>query len=121
MPSALSLSLNAAFVQDGMVLIVPEGVQLDRRVHVVHWSRAETAAASHVKHVIRLGRAAGATVIESFAGEGGYWSNVFRDGRTRAIWPGSAITSCRTRRRRRSIPRIWLRQSVRAAIMTASC
>jgi Fe-S cluster assembly protein SufD len=70
------LSLNAAFVTDGMVLVVPEGVQLDRRIHVVHWSRAEAASASHVKHVIGLGKGAAATVVESFAGEGGYWSNV---------------------------------------------
>jgi len=70
------LSLNAAFVSDGVVLIVPEGVQLERRVHIVHWSQAEAAASSHVKHVIRLGRAAAATVIESFGGTGGYWSNV---------------------------------------------
>ena len=70
------LSLNAAFVTDGMVLIVPDDVQLDRRIHVVHWSQAGVAEASHVKHVIRLGRAAAATVVESFAGTGGYWSNV---------------------------------------------
>ena len=70
------LSLNAAFVTDGMVLIVPDGVQLDRRIHLVHWSQAGAAEASHVKHVIQLGRGAGATVVESFAGTGGYWSNV---------------------------------------------
>ena len=70
------LSLNAAFVSDGLVLVVPDGVQLERRIHVVHWSRAETAAASHVKHVVRLGDGAAATVVESFAGEGGYWTNV---------------------------------------------
>jgi Fe-S cluster assembly protein SufD len=70
------LSLNAAFVSDGIVLIVPDGVTLDRRIHIVHSNQAETAASSHVKHVIRLGRGAVANVIESFGGTGRYWNNV---------------------------------------------
>jgi Fe-S cluster assembly protein SufD len=69
------LSLNAAFVGDGAVLIVPDGVALERRVRIVHWSQAEAASASHVKQIIRLGAGAAATVIESFAGTGGYWTN----------------------------------------------
>jgi Fe-S cluster assembly protein SufD len=70
------LSLNAAFVSDGVVLIVPEGARLERRIHVVQWSVAGAASSSHLKHVIRLGRDASADLVESFGGEGRYWSNV---------------------------------------------
>jgi Fe-S cluster assembly protein SufD len=70
------LSLNAAFFTDGLALIVPEGVALDRLVHVVHWGHATAPAANHVRHLIRLGRGAGATVVESFDGHGAYWTNV---------------------------------------------
>jgi Fe-S cluster assembly protein SufD len=70
------LSLNAAFVGDGAVLIVPDGVALPRPVRIIHRSRAEAPASSHVKTVLRLGAGASAKVIESFDGSGIYWSNV---------------------------------------------
>src|SRR5580658_2181036 len=70
------LSLNAAFAGDGLVLLVPDGVALERRLHIVHWCSSASASSSHVKHVFRLGRGASATIVESFGGEGRYWTNV---------------------------------------------
>jgi Fe-S cluster assembly protein SufD len=69
------LSLNAAFATDGLVLIVPDGVALDRRVHLIHLASATAPEASHVKHLVRLGKNASATLIESAAGSGPYWTN----------------------------------------------
>ena len=40
------LSLNAAFASDGLVLIVPDGVTLDRRIHLIHLASATAPAAS---------------------------------------------------------------------------
>jgi Fe-S cluster assembly protein SufD len=67
------LSLNAAFAADGAVLIVPDGIRLERPIRIAH---AQTGAtAPQLKHVIRLGRNARASVVESFASEGASWTN----------------------------------------------
>jgi Fe-S cluster assembly protein SufD len=69
------LSLNAAFAQDGLVLIVPADTVLDRRIHLIQLTSAEAPAANHVKHLIRLGDRATATLIESATGAGPCWTN----------------------------------------------
>ncbi len=66
------LALNAAFVTDGVIVIVPDGIVLDRPIQLVHWS---TGAASHTKSLIRLGRGAAATIVEQHAGSGAGWQN----------------------------------------------
>jgi Fe-S cluster assembly protein SufD len=68
------LALNAAFAADGVVLIVPDGIRLERPIRIAHVQTG--AAATQLKHVIRLGRNAQAGVVESFAGEGASWTNV---------------------------------------------
>jgi len=67
------VSLNAAFFTDGAAIVVPDGVALPRPVHVVHWN---SGAASHLKSLIRLGKGASATVIETYVGSGAGWTNV---------------------------------------------
>ncbi|HVJ50870.1 MAG TPA: Fe-S cluster assembly protein SufD [Aliidongia sp.] len=69
------LSLNAAFATDGLALIVPAGVKLDRRIQVIHIASAVEPAASHLKHLVRLGDGAEAVLVESFTGSGPHWTN----------------------------------------------
>ncbi len=67
------LSLNAAFFSDGLVLDVPDGVTLERPVHVLYWNQP---VASHIKSLIRLGNGASAVIVQHFAGSGQGWTNL---------------------------------------------
>ena len=67
-------SLNAAMFADGFVLALEAGVNLDKPVEIIHWGDAADSAL-HLRHLITLGAGARATVIETFAGKGHYWTN----------------------------------------------
>ena len=68
-------SLNAAFFADGFVLALGPGVVLEHPIQVIHVGRTATPQAAHVRNLILLGEGSSATVVESFTGEGAYWSN----------------------------------------------
>ncbi len=68
-------SLNAAFFADGFVLALAPGVVLEQAVQIIHLGRATAPHAHHLRNIIRLEEGSSATVIESFAGEGAYWTN----------------------------------------------
>jgi Fe-S cluster assembly protein SufD len=68
------VSLNAALFVDGFVLALEEGVVLDKPVEIVHWSDASENS-FHLRHLIQLGAGSRATIIESYAGMGRYWTN----------------------------------------------
>ena len=67
-------SLNAALFADGFVLTLEPGVRLDWPVEIVHWGDAMQRS-FHLRSLIELGDGAEATLIESFAGTGEYWTN----------------------------------------------
>lgn len=67
-------SLNAALFADGFVLVLEPGVSLDGTVEIIHWGEAAQRS-FHTRSLIRLGERAQATIIESFAGQGEYWTN----------------------------------------------
>jgi len=68
------VSLNAALFADGFVLALEPGVTLDRAVEIVHLGRSAERS-SQLRSLIRLGAASRATVIETYAGDGAYWTN----------------------------------------------
>lgn len=68
-------SLNAAFFADGFVLALEPGVVLDRPVQIIHVGRTGTPQAAHVRNLVQMGDGSRATVVETFTGEGAYWSN----------------------------------------------
>jgi Fe-S cluster assembly protein SufD len=65
-------ALNTAFVEDGIVVSLPEGAS--ERIEILHWGAAE-AAGSYARVIVELGAGAEATLVESFAGTGTYFSN----------------------------------------------
>jgi Fe-S cluster assembly protein SufD len=65
-------SLNAALFADGFVLALDEGVVLERPVEIVH-SAAEGSI--NLRNVIFLAPNSRATLIETFVGNGSYWTN----------------------------------------------
>jgi Fe-S cluster assembly protein SufD len=68
------VSLNAALFADGFVLALEPGVALDGAIEIVHLGRAANRS-SHVRNLMLLGPQSRATVIETYAGRGDYWTN----------------------------------------------
>jgi Fe-S cluster assembly protein SufD len=69
--------LNRAFLADGAFVLVPEGVVVERPVHIVHVSSAERPAVSHPHHIVLLERGAELRLVESYLGDDGpsYFTN----------------------------------------------
>ena len=65
-------ALNAAFVNDGLLVHVPDGTELSRPIHIIYCSVAgNDAGARHMSHphnLVVLGRHAQASIIETCAG-----------------------------------------------------
>jgi Fe-S cluster assembly protein SufD len=68
------VALNAALFADGFVLALDEGAKLDKPVEIVHWATGN-AHSFHTRNLIRLGAKSSATLIETYAGQGDYWTN----------------------------------------------
>jgi Fe-S cluster assembly protein SufD len=67
-------SLNAALFADGFVLALDAGVALDKPVEIIHWGDAAESSL-HLRNLIQLGAGSRATIVESYAGRGRYWTN----------------------------------------------
>ncbi len=71
-------ALNAAFMSDGAVLVVPPGVVLAEPIHFLHLtSGACTDAVTHVRNLFVIGANAEVSVLQRFSGVGEtrYWTN----------------------------------------------
>lgn len=68
-------SLNAALFADGFVLSLDPGVALERPVEVIHLGRATAPCSFHLRSLVSLGAGSRAQLIETFSGEGEYWTN----------------------------------------------
>ena len=68
-------ALNAAFFADGFVLTLDPGVVLERPVEIIHLGRAAAPCSFHLRSAVTLGAGSRARLIETFAGDGGYWTN----------------------------------------------
>lgn len=60
-------ALNTAFMHDGAVLVIPNDVEVERPIHLIYVTDATAAKGmTHPRNLIRVGRNAKATVIESY-------------------------------------------------------
>jgi Fe-S cluster assembly protein SufD len=59
------VALNAAMATDGAVITVADGAVLAKPLHIVHVA-TRSSASSHTRSFLKLGRAAHATLVESF-------------------------------------------------------
>jgi Fe-S cluster assembly protein SufD len=76
-PTDAVISLNAAMVTDGVVVMVADGAQLSGPIQIIHVATAAGASAFTRSH-LRVGEGARATIVETFvaAGKaGGYQVN----------------------------------------------
>ncbi len=67
-------ALNAALFADGFALALEPEVALETPVEIVHWGGVD-ARSFHVRNLIQLGAGSRATLIETYAGKGEYWTN----------------------------------------------
>jgi Fe-S cluster assembly protein SufD len=71
------VALNTAFLRDGAVVMVPRGAVLERPVHLLYLSTAvppAPATVSYPRNLIVAGEGSQLTVVETYAGEGAYFS-----------------------------------------------
>lgn len=89
----VSLSeLNAALASDGVVLLLEDGVVLERPVEIVSFG---VPALVNLRHLIRLGAKAEATVLENYRDGGATaagWTNIYAHV---AVGPGAKLTHIR--------------------------
>jgi len=65
------VALNSAMMTDGVVVEVADGVVLTQPLHVVHIASGGAPAAMFTRSLLKLGKSAGATLVESYiAAEG---------------------------------------------------
>ena len=68
-------ALNMAFLNDGVLVHVPDGMEIPEPIHIIHLGGREDetqpsqpSPMSHPRNLIALGRQAGASIIETYAG-----------------------------------------------------
>lgn len=86
-------ALNDAWLEDGLVLRIKDGMQVDRPIHLVSVGvpQAGQAIAFHPRNLIDAGKDSVATLVESHVGlgEGSYFSNGLTDV---TVGKGAALT-----------------------------
>jgi Fe-S cluster assembly protein SufD len=86
-------ALNTAFLQDGALLTIPEGVEVEEPIHLIFLSSGqEQGSVSHPRTLVTLGAHAKATVIESYGGlvDGPYFTNAVSEF---VLGPGAHLES----------------------------
>jgi Fe-S cluster assembly protein SufD len=73
------VALNTAFAEDGAVVIVPKGVDVEAPIHLLFVARA-AGLASHPRSIVVVGENASASIVESHVGlDGAAWTNAVAD------------------------------------------
>jgi Fe-S cluster assembly protein SufD len=67
------VALNTASFEDGAYIRIPDGIVMQRPVHIVHVSTGE--GVSHPRILFVCGAGSHASLIESYLGEGRYFTN----------------------------------------------
>jgi Fe-S cluster assembly protein SufD len=62
------VALNSAMMTDGLVIEIADGAVLTQPLHIVHIASGASPAAMFTRSLIRLGKAASATLVESYIG-----------------------------------------------------
>jgi Fe-S cluster assembly protein SufD len=73
------VALNSAMMTDGLVIEVADGVTLTQPLHVVHVASAAQPAAMFTRSLLKLGKNAGATLVESYIAADGVKSYQVHD------------------------------------------
>jgi Fe-S cluster assembly protein SufD len=89
------VALNSAMMTDGLVIEVADGAVLKQPLHIVHIASAAQPAAMFTRSLLKLGKAAGATLVESYIAADGAKSYQVHDALVLAIGDGARLDHVR--------------------------
>jgi Fe-S cluster assembly protein SufD len=89
------VALNSAMMTDGIVIEVAGGAVLTQPLHIVHIASGATPAAMFTRSLIRLGKHASATLVESYIGAEGAKTYQVHDSLIVAIGDGARLDHVR--------------------------
>jgi Fe-S cluster assembly protein SufD len=85
------VALNSAMMTDGVVIEIVNGVVLTQPLHVVHVASGAAPAAMFTRSMLRLGKDAGATLVESYVAADGAKAYQVHDSLVVAIGDNSRL------------------------------
>jgi Fe-S cluster assembly protein SufD len=89
------VALNSAMMTDGVVIEVADGVALTQPLHIVHIASGAEPAAMFTRSLLRIGRAAGATLVESYIAADGAKAYQVHDSFIASIGDGARLDHVR--------------------------
>lgn len=89
------VALNSAMMTDGFVIEVADNAVIPRPLHIVHIASGAAPAAMFTRSLIRIGRHAGATLVESYIGAEGAKAYQVHDSLLVAIGDGARLDHVR--------------------------
>jgi Fe-S cluster assembly protein SufD len=89
------VALNSAMMSDGLVIEVADGAVLKQALHIVHIASGAQPASMFTRSLLKLGKAAGATLVESYIAADGAKSYQVHDALVLAIGDGARLDHVR--------------------------
>ncbi len=89
------VALNTAMMTDGLVVEVADGAALTQPLHIVHIASGAAPAAMFTRSLLKLGKAAGATLVESFVSADGAKAYQAHDSLVISIGDGARLDHVR--------------------------
>jgi Fe-S cluster assembly protein SufD len=89
------VALNSAMMSDGLVIEVADGAVLTQPLHIVHIASGGTPAAMFTRSMLRVGHAAGATLVESYIAADGSKAYQVHDSLVISIGDGARLDHVR--------------------------
>jgi Fe-S cluster assembly protein SufD len=93
--SEAMVALNSAMMTDGLVIEVADGAVLSQPLHIVHIASGGTPAAMFTRSMLRVGKAAGATLVESYIAADGAKAYQVHDSLIASIGDGARLDHVR--------------------------
>jgi len=89
------VALNSAMMTDGVVIDVADGAVLTQPLHIVHIASGAAPAAMFTRSLLRIGKAAGATLVESYIAADGAKAYQVHDSLVVSIGDGARLDHVR--------------------------
>ncbi len=89
------VALNSAMMTDGVVIEVADGAVLTQPLHIVHIASGAQPAAMFTRSLLKLGKAASATLVESYVAADGAKAYQVHDSLVVAIGDGTRLDHVR--------------------------
>ncbi len=89
------VALNSAMMTDGVVIEVADGTALTQPLHIVHIASGATPSAMFTRSLLKLGKAASATLVESYIAADGAKTYQVHDSLIVSIGDGARLDQVR--------------------------